>query len=349
VSDRIEMHRGLQIFKELLAIPTPSGHETAMGNHLVARLEALGLEPEMDPAGNVSIRLPGTDPDRPSICYAAHIDEIGATVTRIDNGELHVRRLGGLFPWKIGESPVSILGDHETIGGMLSLGSGHSRTVVERGATWEGARVMTGRSASSLSKAGVRVGSPVVPDRSVCGPFVFGEPKSPWIGAWTFDNRLAVACFLETLERMRDQSLEPRSPTTLAFTVEEEIGCLGAKVFAQRERPDVFIAVDGSPLVPECPVTLDGSPGIRSRDRMAAYDQELLLEILEISSQAGVTMQPVVYEGAASDASAVYSVGASPRVACFGYVRASSHGYEVTPLRTFDQITDSMLALLAAL
>ena len=77
-----------------------------------------------------------------------------------------------------------------------------------------------------------------------------------------------------------------------------------------------------------------------------AHHQELLREICRISAEAGVELQPVVYSGAASDASLVYSIGASPRVACLGYVRASSHGFEATPLRTFDAVQTVVEALL---
>jgi putative aminopeptidase FrvX len=160
---------------------------------------------------------------------------------------------------------------------------------------------------------------------------------------------LSVACLLQALEALKEEGRTPRSPTIVAFTVEEEIGCLGAKVLAQRERPDVFVAIDGSPLVPECPVELDGRPGIRSRDRVATYDQDLLREICRISSDVGVDLQPVVYSGAASDASLVYSIGASPRVACLGYVRASSHGFEATPLVTLDHTLAVIQALLSQL
>jgi len=85
-------------------------------------------------------------------------------------------------------------------------------------------------------------------------------------------------------------------------------------------------------------VALDGRPAIRSRDGVATYDQDLLREIRQIGSEAGVDLQPVVYAGASSDASLVYSIGASPRVACLGYVRASSHGFEAAPLSTFGQL-----------
>ena len=343
-------HEGLSLFSELLDIPCPSGHEDRMAEFLTSKIETMGFKPEMDAAGNVILRLEGQSPERPTICYAAHMDEIGMTVTQVlSDGSLRVERLGGLIPWKIGETAVSIIGDGDEIAGMLSMGSGHSRKIVEAGASWETARILTGLSPEALAERGVRIGAAVVPIREVRGPFVFGDEEFPWVGAWTFDNRLAIVCCLQALATMQRDGVKPQSPLTLVFTVEEEIGCLGAKVFALRERPEIFIAVDGSPLVPECPVALDGRPGIRSRDRMATYDQDLLREISQLSAAAGVELQPVVYSGAASDASLVYSIGASPRVACLGYVRDSSHGFEVAPLSAFNHLTTTLTALFSQL
>lgn len=343
-------HTGLRLFSELLDIPCPSGHEDRLAAHLRLRLQSMGFEPEVDAAGNVIVRVPGQEPARATICYAAHMDEIGMTVTQIHaDGSLRVEPLGGLIPWKIGETAVTILGDKSDITGMLSLGSGHSRAVVDAGPNWGTAKIITGQSPQSLASQGIRVGSPAVPARNVRGPFVFGRDSFPWVGAWTFDNRLAIVSCLQALSDMKAQGTTPLSPVTIAFTVEEEIGCLGAKVLAQRERPDIFIAVDGSPLVPECPIALDGRPGIRSRDRVATHDQTLLQEICQISLDAGIELQPVVYGDAASDASHVYSIGASARVACLGYVRDSSHGFEVTPLQTFDSLTATLNALFSRL
>jgi len=340
-------HPGLRVFTDLLDVPAPAGHEGLMIELLADRLRRMEYAPEGDPAGKLRGRRPGQAPDGPVRCFAAHVDEIGLVVTGIDReGSLRVDRLGGTLPWKLGETAVEILGDGGSILGAVSTGSGHSRAEASACPAWEGIRVLTGLSAEQLAEAGVRVGTPIVPARDVRGPVVFGDPTAPWVAAWTFDNRMSVACLLQALERFKAEGLDPTGPTIVAFTVEEEIGCLGAKVLAARERPDVFVAIDGSPLVPECPVELDGRPGIRSRDRVATYDQELLREICRISSEAGVTLQPVVYAGAASDASMVYSIGASPRVACLGYVRASSHGFEVAPLVTFDHLRTVTEALL---
>ena len=340
-------HTGLRLFAELLKIPAPSGHEDQMIAFLVERLQVLGYAPEIGPAGNVIVRFGGQSTDCPVCCIAAHIDEIGLVVTEIElGGILHVERLGGTLPWKLGETAVEILGDHGSILGVTSMGSGHSRAQTSECPGWDGVRVLTGLSRERLNEGGIRVGSPIVPACDVRGPFAFGDREDPWVAAWTFDNRLSVACLLQVLERFRERDLAPRSPTIVAFTVEEEIGCHGAKVLAQREQPDVFVAIDGSPLVPECPLELDGRPAIRSKDRAATYDQELLREICRFSSDAGVELQPAVYAGAASDASLVHSIGASPRVACLGYVRASSHGFEVVPVVAFDHMLTVAEALL---
>lgn len=340
-------HDGLRWFAELLAVPSPSGDERRMSAWLVERLRGMGHVPEVDPLGNVLVRLEGRDAGRPRCCIAAHIDEIGLVVREVEaEGLLRVDRLGGLLPWKLGETAVEILGDRGSVLGVLSMGSGHSRTQAAACPDWDGVRVFTGLPRPRLADLGVRAGTAIVPAAGVRGPFRFGDPRDPWIAAWTFDNRLSVACLLQALERHGAGERAPRSPMLVAFTVEEEIGCLGAKGLAQRERPDVFVAIDGSPLVPECPVELDGRPAIRSRDRMAVYDQELLHDICRIASDAGVELQSVVYDAAASDASLVYSIGASPRVACLGYVRASSHGFEVAPLAAFDRLRAVVEALL---
>ena len=343
-------HAGLELFERLLDIPSPAGYERPMAEFLVQWLREHGYAPEIDPAGNVLVRLAGQDAEAPLTCYAAHIDEIAMTVRKVEaDGSLRVTRSGGLFAWKLGETPVDILGRQGVARGVVSFGSGHSKADAEKGATWSNARILTGRSPAELASMGIATGTPVVPVREIRGPFVFGSEVSPWVGAWSFDNRLAVATMLLALRRIQDEGLQPYCPTIVALTVQEEVGCHGAKILAVRERPEIFVAVDGSPLVPESPLILDGRPGIRSKDRVAVFDPLLVDEICRISSSAGVEMQTVVYDGAASDASMVYSSGASPRAACFGYVRESSHGYEATPLATFDHLLAALTAVICEL
>ncbi len=281
----IEKNSVLELFSYLLAIPSPSGWESAMAAAIRARLSELGYQPETDPAGNVLVRLPGLNPQGPLVCYAAHMDEIGMVVHRIESdGTLRVERLGGLFPWKLGENPVTVLGDYRSITGVLSMGSGHGAG--DKSIAWGDTHIITGLPVDALVAAGVRPGSPAVAAAGGRGPLLFGDERDPLVAAWTFDDRMGVVALLRLLELLVEPAQQPASPTLIAFTVQEEIGGMGAKAVAQREHPEVFIAVDGCPVLPDSPLMLDGRPGIWTHDRLAPYDPRLIRDLGEAAELA---------------------------------------------------------------
>jgi len=335
-------HPALRLFAELLAYPSPSSMEQQVAAHISERLRGWGYAPQQDGVGNVWVRLAGRNPAAPLVCYAAHMDEIGLAVHAIEpDGQLRVGRSGGLFPWKLGEAPVEIIGDHATITGVLAMGAGHGAG--EQAITWADVRVITGLTPMQLAAAGVRPGSPGAPLRAHCGPVLFGDPADPLVAAWTFDDRMGVVTLLRLLERLASDNLQPECPTIIAFTVQEEVGGMGAKVLALRERPEVFIAIDGCPMPPGASLQLDGRPGIWTRDRRTPYDPRLIVDLCAAATSAGTALQPVAYEVSASDASMVFEVGGAARIACFGQVRANSHGYEVARLAVFDNMLRTLL------
>ena len=332
-------HPALSLFEALLAVPAPSGREERVAQIVRAKLDELGYAHQTDDAGNVTVRVAGRRPDAPLCCLNAHMDEIGMVVTRIEpDGTLRVDRSGGLYPWKLGEGPVQIVGDGDPVLGVLSMGSTHTASAGERVITWADVRVITGLSPEQLQAAGIRPGTTAVPAREVCGPVVFGDTADPLVGAWTFDDRMGVVALLRLLEVMQRDGLQPHQPTLFAFTVHEEGGGQGAKVVAQRERPNTFIAIDGCPIPPGAPLELDGRPGIWSKDRITHYHQPLTQFLCRVAEEAGTALQPVAYDATASDASLVYQMGGAERIACFGHVRENSHGYEVARLSVFDNV-----------
>lgn len=340
----LSKHPVLSLFAETLAVPSPSGSEERLAQVVRDKLSAWGYSHHTDSAGNIIVRLEGRQPDARLCCYAAHMDEIGLVVTRIEaDGSLRVDRSGGFHPWKFGEGPIEIIGDEQTITGVVSMGSAHTPSVSEKAITWEQVRLLTGLSPEKLKALGVRPGSPAVPIREVRGPVLFGEPDDPMVGAWTFDDRMGVVALLRMLAVLKRDALQPIHPTIVAFTVHEEGGGHGAKVLAQSQRPEVFISIDGCPIPPGTPLEMDGRPGIWSKDRYTIYDQRLVRALCQAASEAGTELQPVVFDTAASDASLVYSVGASGRVACFGHVRENSHGYEVARLSVFENVVKTLV------
>jgi putative aminopeptidase FrvX len=344
VQIQVSDHPILSLFSELLDVPSPSGREGALAQIIRNKLDAWKFNHDTDGAGNVIVRLEGRQPHAPLCCFSAHMDEIGMVVTKIEeDGSLRADRSGGLYPWKLGEGPVQILGDKETIIGIVSMGSTHTASPPTQTITWAQVRILTGLSPTQLKTYGVRPGSTAVPIRQVRGPILLGDAADPLVAAWTFDDRMGVVALLKLLETLKRDGLRPHNPTLVAFTVHEEGGGHGAKVVAHNEQPTFYIAIDGCPIPPGAPLELDGRPGIWSKDRCTHFDQQLLGDLCQAAIDAGTELQPVVFNSAASDASLVYSVGGAQRVATFGHVRENSHGYEVARLSVFENVVKTLV------
>jgi putative aminopeptidase FrvX len=272
------------------------------------------------------------------------MDEIAMTVRAVrEDGTLGVGPSGGFLPRKFGEGPVTILGDLANITGVFSMGSGHAAADSSGASPWEPVCVHTGLSRRQLADAGVRQGSPMVPVRERRGPVFLGGGDDPLVACWTFDDRMGIVSLLRLLQECRERSIQPRRDTIIAFTVHEEGGCHGAKFVANRERPDVFIAVDGSPASGDNGLLLDGRPGIWSQDKLANYSQDLVTDFCRLARDAGEELQVAVFPGAASDASHVYAAGGAGRIATVGHVRENSHGFEVARLSCFDRLLNVLL------
>lgn len=335
----------LSLLKELLQIPSPSGREEKMAAAVRRHLDTMGYTHETDAAGNVLVRLEGRDPQAPLCIFAAHMDEIGVVVTHIeDDGTLCVDRSGALAPFKIGERPLQIIGDKENITGVISFGSGHTATF-DGGIAWEDVRVITGLSKAQLQEAGIRPGSTGVPIADGRGPLLLGNSDDPMVAAWTFDDRAGVIMQLQLLQQLKEQSIKPRRPTIVAFTIHEEGGCHGAKIVSHREQPEIFIAVDGCPWKPKTGIEVNDLPTTWSKDRATHYDQRLIKVLFEAAKNAGTQCQTTVLTNARSDASAVYESGAAPRIGILGHCRFNSHGFEVAKLSVFPNVVNTLVEL----
>ena len=337
----------LEIFTSLLQIPAPPGREEKMAEAIRKRLTASGYKSETDPAGNIIVRLDCAGHEKPKTIFAAHMDEIGMTVTKIEgNGDLRVCPSGGLHPCKLGERQVVVCTDKDmTISGVFSMGSTHSKAFKDGvwAPDWDSVRIVTGLTPQELKEAGVRPGSSAVPSPEGRGPYIFGSPKSPLISAWSFDDRAGVAILLLLLKELKKKKFESSCPLLVAFTTHEEGGCHGARALAAREKPERFISIDGCPVVDPEVLKLDGRPGIWSKDMFGNYDQRLVRDLMRAASEAGTELQPTVNDCASSDASEARQAGGADRVATMGYVAQNSHGFAVANIGVFSNVFNTLL------
>jgi endoglucanase len=121
------------------------------------------------------------------------------------------------------------------------------------------------------------------------------------------DDRLGVAVLVELARRLA--GAERRFDVTLALTVQEEIGMVGASSLARDGRAfDVGFVIDNGlagdiPTVSEAhvPVRLGMGPALVHRDSSVHYSRRLIAELRAAAAGAGIPVQDVVLYHYSSD------------------------------------------------
>ncbi len=327
----ISFDRLFATITELVLCHSPSGAEAEIDCWLLQKFQQIGREAYLDAAGNCVAKIAGRDSSR-SIAITAHKDEIGGIVKTIkDNGNLEVRRLGGAFPWVYGEGVVDLLGDRQTISGILSFGSRHvshespQKSLQEdQPVKWEDAWVETKCTAEELEAAGVRPGTRMVVGKHRKHPFRLKD----YIASYTLDNKASVAILLALAEQIQ----QPAFDLYLVASSKEEVGAIGALYFSQRQLLDGLIALEICPLSAEYPIEAGPVPVLLSQDGYGLYDEDLNAELRQVAAAQNIPLQLATISGFGSDGSIAMKNGHVPKAACLSFPTQNTHGYEIAHL-----------------
>lgn len=326
-----ESDRLFKTIEELVLHHSPSGTEREIDQLLLSRFAALGVEVWQDNAGNVIAKIAGRNSEG-AIAITAHKDEIGAIVKSVgDDGCVEVRRLGGSFPWVYGEGVVDLLGDHQTISGILSFGSRHvsheSPQKAQQEDTpvrWEDAWIETKCTLAELEEAGVRPGTRMVIGKHRKRPVRLKD----YIASYTLDNKASVAILLALAEQLK----MPAVDTYLVASAKEEVGAIGALYFSQNQRLDALIALEICPLSSEYPIADGEAPVLLSQDSYGIYDEGLNWELRQAAAANDIPLQLATLSQFGSDASIAMKFGHVARAACLSFPTQNTHGYEIAHL-----------------
>lgn len=315
----------LELLQKLVSLPGPSGEEDRVRSFLQERVKTLGLTSTVDGKGNLFVKL--GDSEKPPIMVCAHMDEIAMMVTNIHmDGSLAVKSLGGLHPWKLGEGPVEILADTQILPGVLSFGGVHTEapgvpTTSESMLDWDGAQVLTGLAAEELFDYGVRPGTRVVVAQNRRTLTHLGE----LVSGYFLDDRADLVSWLFALEALKNEDVS----CLFVATAAEEVGGEGALYAMNNWRPEVCIALELGPNVPDAPVEISENPTVWVTDSystMAAKDIRL---VAELGAELGLELQFQALSRGGSDASCSASHGLCARPFTLGLPMDNSHGYEI--------------------
>ncbi|HEY0020379.1 MAG TPA: M20/M25/M40 family metallo-hydrolase [Longimicrobium sp.] len=297
-----ETGRMEELLRTLCDLPGPTGQEEAVTGWVARQWEGRG-EVTLTPVGNLFLHIPGPGP---RVLLAAHADELSLIVRSV-TADGFLRVLPGerdvfSFPYFIGQR-FRILADGGEVPGILATTTGHALTPEQRDRTrlsWDDLFIDLGMTAEEAAEAGIGVGTRMVwdPGISKVGRLLVGK---------AMDDRLGVAVLVELSRRLAER--KPRFDVTLALTVQEEIGMVGASSLARDGRTfDVGFIIDNGlagdiPTVAEAhmPVRLGGGPALVHRDSSVHYSRRLIAELRAVAQEHDIPVQDVVLYHYSSD------------------------------------------------
>jgi endoglucanase len=294
------------LLKRLTEIHAPCGQEAAISAAMTDVWSGIGLKTRRDALGNVLSRMGGKGK---RLLLAAHGDELTFLVRDIHpdgflwlaNGQGWSRTWSQRNAFTIGQR-VAVLARDGAIDGFIGAATGHIAGMAlpePHDLSWNDFWVETGLSREQLAAAGVHAGVRVVWSAETVrrGDYVTGK---------ALDDRASLAVMTGLAQRVKRKQM--RWDVTLACTVQEEIGGIGASAIATHEAFDAAIIVEiglasDIPAVASnaLPCRLGDGPALIHKDSAVHYDHALTTRLARSASDAQVALQHGVLSAFSSD------------------------------------------------
>jgi putative aminopeptidase FrvX len=283
-----------------------SGHEGRVRDAVRAELPAWARAAAVvDSAGNLVVAV---GPDRDTVAFVAHLDEIGYEVTAIrGDGQVALRPLGGFYAslWE-GQPALLHFDARRPPTGLATAAQGPGPgyyafgdlpgVFVPRAAatTRQPAELAAwfGLDSAALVRAGVHVGQSVtgVKDATRLGPVRFTGRAS--------DDRTGCTALLLAMRALDPARLTHK--VVFAFTTREETGLFGAAALAAEVgrtvrrvyAVDTFVSSD-APLESHrfADAPLGGGAVVRAVDNSSAAPPAAVDEVAAVARRAGIPVQ----------------------------------------------------------
>lgn len=306
----------MDLLKELTQAWGVAGRERAVRAIIRREIEGYADEVFTDAIGNlIAVKHGAGSASRKKIMLAAHMDELGLQVKKIcSDGRIKVCKVGWVWTSALYNDKVifqnGVVGVIGCDGDIESARNDAGKLFIDIGCT----------SKEDVEKY-VKVGD-------YCG-FIghYYELQNERICSKSFDNRVGCYLLIEALKRNRG---EGPNDVYYAFTVQEEIGCRGAQVAAERIRPDIGISIDVTPDH-YFPCDLDGcnavgdGVGVKLGDPSAMLDEYLVDEMLACCEENSIKYQRDVMDRGGTDASSMNLSGVGVRVCGISIVDRFPH------------------------
>lgn len=269
-----------------------------------------------DAIGNLIAYKKGTDSENNKrIMYTAHMDEIGFQVTHIEgDGRIKVYSVG--WTWTSAIYNDKVIFQNGVIGVV-----GCDGPVEEAQNKAQALYIDIGCTSKEETMKYVQPGD-------YCG-FIgkYYELQNDRISAKSLDDRVACYVLIEAIKKNQGQY---PNDIYYVFTVQEEVGCRGSVVAAERIKPDIGVSVDVTPDH-YYPCDLKGcnevgkGVGVTFGNPSAMLDEYLVDEMVKTCEDNAIDYQRDVMDRGGTDASSMNRAYYGTRVAGISIVDRYPH------------------------
>jgi putative aminopeptidase FrvX len=334
----------VEILRQLEAINSPSGYTVEAIAYLADLFRSAGLTPKLTNKGALLIC---EHPEPVTVC-AAHVDTLGAMVTRLEgDGTLRVTQVGG-WPWN------SFEGEYLTV--MNSAGKKWRGTLL-----CDNPAAHVNRNIGKAERTGenmhIRLDAEVKSSADTkrlgidAGDYVFFDPRfevtdTGFVRSRFLDDKAGCAVLAEVILKLAPRL--KKMPAAFFFSNYEEVGH-GASAGIPRcvkEMVAVDMGVVGREVYGHETVV-----SICAKDSTGPHDYELRQRLVSLARKKHIPHAVDVFPFYGSDARATMGAGYDVKVAVIGPGVSASHGVERTHLkglRASVQLVEAYLADLCA-
>lgn len=303
------MDTQMKLLEKLTNLPGISGYEKPVRDAMKEEFKALGVNVSYDNIGSII----GEHGNKgPKIAISGHMDEIGMLVTKItEDGFLKFQTIGG---WWANVMLAQQYDVHSTNGKVYRAVMGskppHMLEGEERTRAFPVDQMyfdLGVKNKEEVLALGIKPGCPVTP------AIQFQTMANPdYLLAKAFDNRAGCGVAIEVMRNVLDCD----HPNTLYSigSVQEEVGCRGARTTAQKIQPDVVFALDVT-ISSDTPGT-KGSAVMGKGPAILLYDSSLIGHeglrnfVCKVADELGIPYQIDYLSRGGTDAGAMHVTNA---------------------------------------
>lgn len=298
-----------EVTKQLCNADGLSGYEKEVTRLCKAIMEPCVDEIAYDNIGSiVGIKKGKTDL---KVLITGHVDEIGMVVKSIDEkGYVHPHQLGTLFAHSLGAQEVTLTTrDGKKLKGIIGTHAKDPKFQLNKDTIPVNDLIIDFGvySKQELVDLGVKIGDPITPN----GYYqVLNNPD--FIAAKAWDDRVGVSLVCESCMNLKDK--EPQATIYFGGTVQEEVGCRGAKTLGQMVEPDISIAIDVYPCNDttndkESDFKLGQGFAIGLMDTTSIGHTGFVKYVEELCEKHGIAYQETLISRGGTDSSELHKVG----------------------------------------